>query len=220
MRNFSTSFETHIQQECTTLCWAWKLTRADAVVLGFTDHDNPLEIDGLVYKAASGFIPSEIENRLGFSLDNSAVIGALSSEQITVEDVEAGKYDHAQIEVLRVNWKSPDEYGLIWGGAIGDIKLKDGQIEAEIIGRSAVLNRSTGRVFSRQCDAVFGSEKCGVDVGALPNGTVCPRTFTACRDQFSNAANFRGFPYLLGDDASYAGPRDGDVKDGSSRYSS
>lgn len=220
MRSFSSNFESHIQQECTTLCWAWKLTRTDAEVFGFTDHDNPLEIDGLVYQAASGFTPSDIENHLGFSLDNSSVIGALSSEQITAEDVSGGKYDNAQIEVLRVNWKFSDEYAIVWGGTIGDIKLKDGQIEAEIIGRSAVLNRSTGRVFSRQCDAVFGGEKCGVNVDALPSGTLCPHTFTACRDQFSNAKNFRGFPYLLGDDAGYAGPREGDIKDGSSRYSS
>lgn len=219
MRSFSPDFQNHIEQDCTTLCWAWKLTRLDAVVFGFTDHDAVLEVDGVVYEAASGFTPSEIENRLGFSLDNSAVVGALSSESITAADIEAGLYDSAEIEVLRVNWKTPSEYGVIWGGTIGDITLKDGQIEAEIIGRSAVLDRATGRVFSRQCDVVFGGVHCGVDVGTLPSGTVCPHTFLACRDQFNNTDNFRGFPYLLGDDASYAGPRDGEVKDGGSRYS-
>lgn len=219
MRNFSPAFQNHIEQECTTLCWAWKLTRTDAVAFGFTDHDRPFEINELVYQAASGFTPSEIESRLGFALDNGAVIGALRSEYITAADIEAGLYDSAEIEMFRVNWNCPTEHAVIWGGAIGEITLKDGQIEAEIIGRSAVLDRATGRVFSRQCDAVFGSARCGVDTGALPSGTVCPHTFLGCRDQFNNTENFRGFPYLLGDDASYAGPRDGDVKDGGSRYS-
>lgn len=219
MRNFSPAFQAHIEQECTTLCWAWKLTRKDDVVLGFTDHDQTLEVDGLVYEAASGFAPTDMENRLGFALDNGAVLGGLSSENITKTDVEAGLYDTAGIEILRVNWKAPEEHGVIWGGTIGDIHLKDGQIEAELLGRSAVLERSTGRVFSRQCDAVFGDGRCGLDLNGFPSGTVCPHTFLACRDQFENVENFRGFPYLIGDDASYAAPREGELKDGSSRYS-
>ena len=220
MRDFSPDFKTHIAQECTTLCWAWKLTRKDSLVLGFTDHDRALIIDGQSYLAASGFSPTDIEQRLGFSLDNSSVLGALSSDQITKEDVEAGLYGGAEIEIFRVNWQNPDEYGLIWSGHLGDITLKDGQFEGELVGNGAVLDRSTGRVFSRQCDTEFGGVKCGEDIASYPADTTCPHTFKACQEQFDNAANFRGFPYLIGDDASYAAPREGDVKDGSSRYTS
>ncbi len=218
MREFSNEFAAHIKLDTTTLCWVWKLSRKDGTVFGFTDHDLDLQIDGLTYQAASGFTPSDIENRLGFSLDNSAVQGLLSSELITDDDIRAGLYDGAGIEISRVNWQNPVENGLIWGGNLGDIRLKDGQFEAELVGRAAVLERSTGRVFSRLCDASFGDARCGLDIGNFPPGTVCPRTIAACENQFLNTENFRGFPYLIGDDATYAAPRDGDPKDGSSRY--
>jgi len=117
-----------------------------------------------------------------------------------------------------VNWLQPDEFGLIWSGKLGDIKIKDGHFEAELVGRAAVLERVTGRVFARGCDASFGDARCGLNAGNFPAGTVCPRIFEACQSQFDNTVNFRGFPYMIGEDAAYAAPRDGDVKDGSSRY--
>ena len=218
MRSFSPEFTAHISGEATTLCWVWKLTRTDGVVLGFTDHDQNLSMGGTVYQAASGFSPADIDSRLGFALDNSSVQGLLSSDVITDTDIRAGKYDSAVVEISRVNWMSPDENGLIWSGKLGDIITKDGRFEAELVGQAAVLERATGRVFTRGCDASFGGSRCGLDTGDLPAGTICPRTYEACRNQFNNTINFRGFPYMIGEDAAYAAPRAGDVKDGSSRY--
>ena len=218
MRDFSPEFAAHISGEATTLCWAWKLTRSDGVVLGFTDHDQDLSVDGVAYQAASGFSPSDIDSRLGFALDNSMAQGLLSSDVITDADIRAGKYDSAAVEISRVNWMQPDEFGLIWSDKLGDIKIKDGHFEAELVGRAAILDRTTGRVFARGCDASFGDTRCSLNAGNFPAGTVCPRTYAACQSQFDNTVNFRGFPYMIGEDAAYAAPRDGDVKDGSSRY--
>jgi len=218
MQTFSQNFQSHIARSATTLCWAWQLTRMDGVVMGFTDHDEDMAFAGINHQAETGFSASDIENRLGFSLNNSAVQGVLSADVITDADINAGLYDGAAIKVFRVNWRSSNERGLIWSGQIGDISLRDGMFEAELIGKSIALDRSTGRVFSRLCDASFGDERCTVNTANFPADTICPRTFTACREQFQNTQNFRGFPYLIGDDAIYAGPREGDVRDGSSRY--
>jgi len=220
MRNFSPSFNAHLGQDTTTLCWAWKLTRRDGVVLGFTDHDCGLIMHGTAYQAASGFSPRDVESRLGFALDNSAVQGLLSSDVITNEDLRAGLYDGAQVSLYRVNWQDTAVNAMVWGGYIGDITINDGHFEAELVGPANRLERSIGRVFSRTCDASFGDERCGLSANNFPENTVCPRTFEACQNQFDNVANFRGFPYLIGEDATYAAPREGDVKDGRSRYSS
>ncbi len=218
MRDFSSEFSAHMSGEATTLCWTWKLSRGDGLVLGFTDHDNDLTIDGIVYQAASGFSPADIDNRLGFALDNASVQGLLSSDIITEADIAAGKYDGAMVEMSRVNWMNPAQNGLIWKGKLGDITMHDGHFEAELVGQAAILERATGRVFARNCDASFGDIRCGLDAGDFPAGTTCPRTYQACQNQFNNSINYRGFPYLIGEDAAYAPPRDADVKDGSSRY--
>ena len=95
--------------------------------------------------------------------------------------------------------------------------MGDNHFEVEMIGRTAQLDRTTGRVFSGYCDAEFGDIRCGLNVEDFPEGTVCQRTYAAC-EGFANKLNFRGFPYLLGDDALTRGPQEGELLDGGSRY--
>jgi uncharacterized phage protein (TIGR02218 family) len=46
----------------------------------------------------------------------------------------------------------------------------------------------------------------------------CDKRFETCRIKFANALNFRGFPYMPGNDAMQAGPQAGAALDGASRY--
>lgn len=190
----------------TTHCWAWKLTLKDESVFGFTDHDRPLTIDGTVYEAAAGLTP-EIE----------AVKGVLTSDRIKAEDIAAGRFDGAALQTYRVNWADVSDITLISTGLLGDIRAKGEAFEAEWNPLSAALGRSTGRVFSRMCDAEFADQRCRLDACAFPDGTTCARSFAACK-AFNNTANYRGFPYLLGDDALTAAPVAGEIFDGGSRY--
>ncbi len=218
MREFSSEFSTYMRQETTSLCWGWLLDLNDGRQLAFCDHDEDVRIGNVLFHASSGFIPADIETRLGFSVDNSAVQGALSSESVTQSDIENGHYIGARLNIFRINWQNPLIYAHIWKGNLGDIRLRDGYFEAETLGVAAVLQRATGRVYSRQCDAVFGDEACGVNVQNYPEGTQCPHVFEACVDLFANGVNFQGFPYLIGDDALTIGPRNDTLNDGASRY--
>ena len=218
MRDLSSDLKAHLENSATTLCWLWRITRADGTVLGFTDHDRNLEVDGIHYEGSSGLTPSEVDKRLGFSIDNGAVQGALSSDQISAEDINSGLYENAKIDCFRVNWKDHTQSVHMSTGRLGSIRQKGEAFEAEWTGESVLLDRSTGRVFSKICDAEFGDRRCGLQAADFPEGTTCPRTLSACRDQFDNVLNYRGFPYLLGDDALQAAPQLGERRDGSSRY--
>ena len=218
MRNLSDDFKDHLSGAATTLCWLWKLTRADGTVLGFTDHDRALVIDGVSYENASGLIPSETESRLGFAADNSAVQGVLESERITAGDIAAGRYENAIIETYRANWQNPEQRVHMSTGRLGTIRQSGDNFEAEWTGQSVLFERSTGRVFSKLCDAELGDARCGLNIADYPEGTICPRTVTASQNQFNNILNYRGFPFLLGDDAMQASPQIGELRDGSSRY--
>lgn len=218
MRNISEDLQSHLSSEVTTLCWLWKITRRDGRVLGFTDHDKPLFIDGVSYEMSSSLIPSETDNRLGFSADNGAVQGVFDSARITAADIKAGLYENAVIDSFRVNWKQPEQSIHMSTGRLGSIRQSGDTFEAEWTGQSVLLERSTGRVFSKLCDAAFGDERCGLNASDFAQGTTCPRSYEACQNQFDNILNFRGFPFLLGDDALQAAPQIGELRDGSSRY--
>jgi uncharacterized phage protein (TIGR02218 family) len=46
----------------------------------------------------------------------------------------------------------------------------------------------------------------------------CDKQFTTCKAKFANSVNFRGFPYMPGNDAIASYPTSGQVLDGGSRY--
>ena len=203
----------------TRLCWVWRITRKDDVVLGFTDHDSAVEINGLVYEARSGFDAGALEQDIGFSINSAQAQSFFSSDSITEADLRAGLYDGADVDLFRVDWTDVSTALHVAHWMFGDVTFGTSGFEVELIGRTAKLDRSTGRVFSRHCDAELGDSRCGLNLANFPEGTICPRTLGACQNQFDNVQNFRGFPYLVGDDALSRGPQTGEVLDGGSRYS-
>ena len=87
MRDIPAALASHLAQTSTTTCHAWRLTRTDGLVLGFTEHDHDLEFAGTVFSAASGFRASEVETGLGLEADAANVAGAFSDAAISADDL-------------------------------------------------------------------------------------------------------------------------------------
>lgn len=294
MKTLPSGLQAHLDSGATTLCWCWKIVRADGLTQGFTDHDVTVVFDGTDYEAATGFTASEVQSSLGLAVDNLNVAGALSSAAIDEAALAAGLYDNAEIEIWRVNWADTAQRVLMRKGNLGEVKRGKGAFEAEVRGLAHRLNQTVGRAFGHSCDADLGDARCTVNLadpafhgtgtvtaaadarrftvsglGAFANGwfsggkltwssganagramevkrhalssgavTIelwqamsepiaigdtfditagCDKQFTTCKAKFDNAANFRGFPYMPGNDAvmTYAG---GETMDGGSRY--
>jgi uncharacterized phage protein (TIGR02218 family) len=104
MRLLPPGLQDHLSGGATTLAWCWKLEPRNGEVLGFTDHDRDLVIDGVTYKAQAGFTGSAIEASLGLAVDNLEVTSALRAESLSEAKLRAGIYDNAAIEIWLVNW--------------------------------------------------------------------------------------------------------------------
>jgi len=203
--------------EVTTFCSLWKLEFAALPPVFLTDHDAIILHDGdsyLPHQAADGTLT---ESSTGLSVDSGGLRTSLTLPGISAQEIRGGVLDGAQLSEFRHDWRTT-ETALVSKGRIGEVGFSGDEITFEWLGQASLLDASTGRVFSRQCDASFGDVRCGLDKGNFVDGTTCPRTFAACRDQFANTVNFRGFPYLLGDDVLQAGVSESDIRDGSSRY--
>ena len=164
MRQMDEVLAAHLASGTTTLCWCWKLLRKDGVVIGFTDHDRDLTLDGVVYAARSGFSGTEIEEALGLSPDNLETAGALSADAISEADLAAGRFDGATAQIWLVNWNDTTQRHLLRAGTLGEV-TRDGQaFQAELRGLSHALSLPKGRIFQHGCDAVPGDARCGVDL--------------------------------------------------------
>lgn len=265
----------------TTLAICWRIERRDGVAIGLTGHDRDLSIDGLIYRAAPGMVPSAIERSDGLEPDTMDAAGALVSGAITERDLLAGCWDGATVSVFAVDWSANDFGGgdpvSLGTGTIGAIETKDGGFTAELSGPTARLAEPVVEETSAECRAELGDRRCRVamrsrrrlarvsawdgtnvtldapEIGgdavadaygwgvlrwlegpncgldsavaqsttgprgdtvtlrapppfAVSTGTLvrieegCDKTIATCITRFSNAANFRGEPYLPGFD--------------------
>lgn len=160
------ALEAHLASSATTLCWCWRLTRRDGVVLGFTDHDRALSFDGTTYEASAGFTASEIKASVGLGIDNLEVEGALSSSSLTEADLAGGAYDDARIEIYRVNWQDPAQRLLMRTGSLGEVRRGGSAFAAEVRGLAHYLQQPKGRLFQHTCDADLGDARCKIDLGS------------------------------------------------------
>lgn len=164
MRALSADFRARLASGVTTLAHAWRVTRADGAVFGFTDHDRDLIIAGVTFAAATGFRTGATEKGLGAGIDASRIEGALSASAITTGDLERGLWDGARVDVLRVDWTDPSLRVHLFTGRLGDVRQGPAAFLADLRGLDAVLDVPFGRVYSRFCDADVGDARCGVDL--------------------------------------------------------
>ena len=216
MRTLDLGFRTHLESGATTLATCWKITRRDAVVLGFTDHDQALSFGGTDYLPMLD--GGEIGAKLGSQVDTGEVLGVLRSDAITGADIAAGLYDGASVETWRVNWRDVGQRLLLRRATIGEIVREDGQFRAELRSGQQALNRVRGRLYSPLCDAVLGDARCTVSEDHPEFGEGCDRRLSVCRDRFDNVANFRGFPHIPGNDFVLRYPRSDDALDGGALF--
>ena len=166
MRTLPDGLQAHLDTGATTLCHCWRVTRADGVRLGFTDHDGALDFDGTRFEAASGFEGTEGVSALGLRVGSAEVAGAFASERIARADLEGGVYDGATVEVWLVNWAAPAQRLLMSVGTVGEVRSMDGAFAAELRGPAHALHAKGGRVFSHMCGARLGDAACGVSLDA------------------------------------------------------
>lgn len=164
MKVLSSELKSHLQSGTTTLASCWILKRTDGYTLGFTDHDEPLLVNGTPCEPATGMTGSETRQSEGFASDDQDISGIISSDKISEVDMMSGRYDGATVETWRVNWQDVDQKLLLRTGYLGEIRRTGETFQTEIRGLSVALEQERGRIYQYSCDAVFGDSRCGIDL--------------------------------------------------------
>ena len=151
---------THLKTGVTHTCHCWLIRRRDGVVLGFTDHDAPLQFDGVAFAPQNGLSARAIASTTGLSVNNTEAFGVLSDDAIAEADILAGRYDGATVEVWLVCWDDVDARKTLFRGTLGEITRGAGGFEAELHGLTEALNQMQGRTYLKTCSAVLGDSRC------------------------------------------------------------
>lgn len=255
----------------TSVAYGWRLERSDGVTLGFTSHDRDVVQEGLLLRASPGMKPTTIVESLGLENDGLDVGGALTADAIRVDDLMAGRWDAARLEIFLFDWAQPEAgRRLLAAGELGAVSFSGDAFEAEFLGLKHVLDRAVAPQTSPSCRARFCDADCGLnrqrfwhlaavvevdgnrlilsaangvamnafaygqarwlngrncglvsDIVASDAGSItlailpahsmmvgdrleliegCDKQMATCAARFANAVNFRGEPYLPGND--------------------
>ncbi|BAT61219.1 hypothetical protein GJW-30_1_03776 [Variibacter gotjawalensis] len=166
MRAIPQALQVKLDAGATTLCRCWIVKRRDGAVLGFTDHDRDLTVQGVRCRAGTGLSGTEATQTFGMNVDGGEVSGALSDESLSENDLAAGYYDAANIDAYLVDWSEPSLFVLLHAGTIGEVRRADGAFTAEIRGPAARLENESGRLFTPRCSAEFGDARCKTNTAA------------------------------------------------------
>ena len=155
----------------TTLCTCWKVTRRDATVLGFTDHDRDLTVGGVTYKSAVGFVPSSVDRSTELTADNQQLVGIIDSDELTAADLRNGVYTGARVDIYEVDWSAETVSRTLMVGHLGTVEISGNQYFANLISLEHELTKPATRIVSLLCDADLGDTRCGYTLTA-DSGTV------------------------------------------------
>lgn len=255
-------------RELDTVATFWRIFRRDGVALAFTSHNRDLIFDGLAHRAAPGMVPAAIRLTSELRNDSAEAQGALHHASIRAEDLAAGLYDEAAIEIGAVDWDTLDHH-MLYRGTMGRIEDGEGHFSAELQSAKSLLERDLVPRTSPTCRAEFCGVGCGLSAarfttrrkvtaidldanririagiggddyvdgllrlldgpqtglvfgvidsdgewltidrplaaGTPPDTAVliregCDHTILTCAGRFANAINFRGEPFLPGND--------------------
>lgn len=124
-----------LREEVVTLAWCWRLARRDGVVIGLTSHDRDLLVGGLLYRAAPGMKPSALETSDSLEAATMDLEGAIASDAIAARDLDAGRWDGAELELFVTDWSAPEAAPVtVARGSLGAIERRGAAFAAELQG--------------------------------------------------------------------------------------
>ena len=166
LRNIPSSLQDHLDGDTNTMANCWKITREDGTTFQFTDADIPVQLSDGEYTPMDSGKASAIENTADINTGDLTVQQIISSDHITVDDLNAGLFDGAKVEIYWTNYTNPDQGTItLFVGYFGEVKMRDDiDFEVELKSLSTKLEQTIGRKYTQQCDAELGDNRCGVDM--------------------------------------------------------
>jgi uncharacterized phage protein (TIGR02218 family) len=179
-RTIGANLKTHLAGNTTTVCQLWIITRKDTTVFRFTDHSEDVPYGGDTYQSINSQSLSALEQKTDLSVDQFEFDAILSDADIDRDDVIAGLFDSAEVEVYLINYENVADGVLqMISGTLGNTTVHDtNHATIEFRSLAQQLNQAVGRTYSNECDADLGDARCTVTL-ATYTGT---GTITAVTD--------------------------------------
>lgn len=148
-----------------------KVTTESGDVFGYTDHDMPLTVSGIIYVPAPGLVRGNMSVSSTEQVSNQEFSTAWIDAP--EEDLLAGKFDNAKIDVLLCSWKQPNLGAFVVNsGNLGQIQWTSDGFSADVLGFMRVLQRSINFLVTGTCRHQLFSQYDSQHIGACTLNSV------------------------------------------------
>jgi hypothetical protein len=128
-------------------------------VLGFTNHIDPLEIDGVVYAPHTGADGSALATSADLAVNHLELTGLILDSGFKRKDLLDGVYHYAEFQFFEVHYADLSLGKLILPtGNFGEITVMENKFKVELLGLIDKLYQETGKLVSIACPAELGDK--------------------------------------------------------------
>lgn len=152
MRGVSVALKSYLAGSLIAIANCVRIDRLDGETYGFTSLDQDITFEGITYSANSSVDASEFRSEQGTGVDNLDIQSLITSDVITDDDLMAGLWDGAKVELFFLPFENTSlgKITLITG-TLGEIRLRQGMYQAEVRSESQRLSQQFIEVTSPLC---------------------------------------------------------------------
>lgn len=145
-----------------TLCRLFKIEPRVGAVLLFTDHDQPVTVDGDTYLPDHSIQTSAIDNTAGGASQNLEMTVLFTDALIGYDAALRGVYNSAAVTVWLASYGNPGaSKGMMLKGRIASVSLLSKLYGTmTVAGGSGKMQRTMTEIYQPTCRADFGDARC------------------------------------------------------------
>jgi hypothetical protein len=140
-------------------------------IVGYTAHSSDLVFEKVNYKSTVGYAPDSMRQGSEMAVDSIETQGILQNaakqqinglliDGISDEELMAGRYDNAAVEIFLVNYEDLTQGRMSYpiSGRLGETTLHRGTYHAELSGKQSSLQENYQELYSAVCRADLGDD--------------------------------------------------------------
>ncbi|MDR2945987.1 MAG: DUF2163 domain-containing protein [Candidatus Adiutrix sp.] len=163
MRDFSPAMLEALDDTLIVMGTHTVVTRRDGLALRFVDLDEPSIIGGQAYYPNGSAERSAVRLNAGLGADSTELRGILGADSFSRQDLLAGLFDYADLEVFLSFIGRPDLPVIpLLRGRFGEVEVDSGQYTIQVNSLTHAFSHNIGVRTSPTCRNRLGDENCRV----------------------------------------------------------
>lgn len=169
-RTISNAFELLLAEDITRLVTCLDITPQGLTPLRLTDHNEDININGIVYSSKSGYTRSAISSTDTIETGTVTLTGIFDETVIDIKGILAGIYNYTPAKLFAVDYSSlVANIVTLIQGTVGEIELQTSlNYSMEIRDLKQYLSNVIGEVYTIECRADLGDSRCTVPIINAP----------------------------------------------------